>query len=72
MYFYPYRSYGYYIFRRVDFDEKDLSTYGDSVREILVGEKFTDYMTDLIASVEINQEEMDKYDIKTVASFLSD
>ena len=72
MYLYPYRSYGYYIFRRVDFDEKDLSTYGDSVREILVGEKFTDYMTDLIASVEINQEEMDKYDIKTVASFLSD
>lgn len=70
--FYAYGSYGYYIFKHVEFDDDDIDTYGDSISSTIISEKFTNYMADLAKSVVINTEEMSKYDIKTVRSFFSE
>lgn len=69
---YTYGSYGYFIFKHVEFDEDDIEAYSETVSSILVDEKFTEYMTELSKSVVINTEEMSKFDIKTVRSFFSD
>lgn len=69
---YQYGSYGYYIFKRVEFDSEDIEEYTESVSDILLGQKFTKYITELAKSVEINEEEIAKYDIKTVRSFFSE
>lgn len=69
---YTYGSYGYFIFKHVEFDEEDIEAYSETVSSILVDEKFTEYMTELSKSVVINTEEMSKFDIKTVRSFFSE
>ncbi|MBO7216588.1 MAG: peptidylprolyl isomerase [Clostridia bacterium] len=69
---YQYGSYGYYIFKRVEFDEKDVKEYSEKVSATILGEKFTKYINELAKSVEINEAEMAKYDIKTVRSFFSE
>lgn len=69
---YQYGSYGYYIFKRVEFDSDDVDKYKDSISDTILGEKFTKYITELAKSVEINEEEIAKYDIKTVRSFFSE
>ena len=68
---YQYGSYGYYIFKRVEFDDADVKKYSEDVSATILGEKFTKYINELAKSVEINQEEMAKFDIKTVRSFFS-
>ncbi len=69
---YQYGSYGYYIFKRVEFDDADVKKYSEDVSATILGEKFTKYINDLAKSVEINKEEMAKFDIKTVRSFFSE
>jgi parvulin-like peptidyl-prolyl isomerase len=69
---YQYGSYGYYIFKRVEFDEKDVKEYSEKISATILGEKFTKYINELAKSVEINEAEMAKYDIKTVRSFFSE
>ncbi len=69
---YTYGSYGYFIFKHVEFDEKDIESYHDTVSTILIDEKFTEYMNELAKSVVVNTEEMSKFDIKTVRSFFSE
>lgn len=67
--FYSYGTYGYYVFKRVEFEADDIEKYKESVSGILVADKFTDYMLELAKSVEVNTVEMEKFDIKTVRSF---
>ncbi len=69
---YQYGSYGYYIFKRVEFDSDDVETYSESITSGLLSEKFTKYINELAKSVEINKEEMAKFDIKTVRTFFED
>ncbi len=69
---YTYGSYGYFIFKRVEFDDDDIKAYTETVSSILLDEKFTEYMTELSKSVVVNTEEMSKFDIKTVRSFFSE
>lgn len=68
---YQYGSYGYYIFKRVEFDSKDIEEYSEKISATILGEKFTKYINELAKSVEINEAEMAKYDIKTVRTFFS-
>ncbi len=69
---YQYGSYGYYIFKRVEFDDADVKEYSENISATILGEKFTKYINELAKSVEINEEEMSKFDIKTVRSFFSE
>jgi|GEM_PF-5229247 len=69
---YQYGSYGYYIFKRVEFDDADVKEFSENISETILGEKFTKYINELAKSVEINEEEMAKFDIKTVRSFFSE
>lgn len=68
---YRYGSYGFYIFKHVEFDQADVDEYGDDVSVSIINEKFTEYLASLAGMVEVNREEMSKYDIKTVRSFFS-
>ena len=68
---YQYGSYGYYIFKRVEFDSEDIEEYSEKISATILGEKFTKYINELAKSVEINEAEMAKYDIKTVRTFFS-
>lgn len=69
---YQYGSYGYYIFKRVEFDDADVKEFSENISATILGEKFTKYINELAKSVEINEEEMAKFDIKTVRSFFSE
>lgn len=69
---YQYGRYGYYIFKHVEFDDEDVETYTESVSDTIIGQKFTKYIAELAKSVEINEEEMNKFDIKTVRSFFAE
>jgi hypothetical protein len=68
---YRYGPYGFYIFKHVEFDQADVDEYGDDVSVSIINEKFTEYLASLAGMVEVNREEMSKYDIKTVRSFFS-
>ena len=69
---YQYGRYGYYIFKHVEFDDKDIEKYTESVSDTIIGEKFTKYIADLAKTVEVNEEEMSKFNIKNVRSFFSE
>ena len=68
---YRYGPYGFYIFKHVEFDQADVDEYGDDVSVSIINEKFTEYLASLAGMVEVNREELSKYDIKTVRSFFS-
>lgn len=69
---YQYGRYGYYIFKHVEFDDADIEKYTESVSDTIIGEKFTKYIADLAKTVEVNEEEMSKFNIKNVRSFFSE
>lgn len=69
---YQYGRYGYYIFKHVEFDDADVENYSESISDTIIGQKFTKYISDLAKSVEVNEEEMSKFDIKTARSFFSE
>lgn len=61
---------GYYIIRKSEFDDTDLSNYYSTIEDEMKQEKYFAYMETFYDSVTVNQEELAKYDnIPAVQSF---
>lgn len=63
---------GYYIFKRVDLNDKDLLDYYSSIEDEMKDSKYIEYVQSFYDSITVNTEELAKYDnITAVQTFPS-